>query len=116
MAKPRAIGIDLGTTNSAAAWVDESGHTAMIPNTEGDLLTPSVVLFDDTEVIVGKEARNATAVDPERVAIWVKRDMGAPIYSRPIRGPRRPSNRSFPAPGRTSARCWNPISANSGRQ
>jgi molecular chaperone DnaK len=86
MAKSRAIGIDLGTTNSAAAWVDETGHTAMIPNTEGDLLTPSVVLFDDAEVIVGKEARNATVVNPERVAIWVKRDMGAPIYNRPIRG------------------------------
>jgi molecular chaperone DnaK len=86
MAKPRAIGIDLGTTNSAAAWVDESGHTVMIPNTEGDLLTPSVVLFDDAEVIVGKEARSATVLNPDRVAVWVKRDMGAPIYNRAIRG------------------------------
>jgi molecular chaperone DnaK len=76
----------LGTTNSAAAWVDESGHSAMIPNTEGDLLTPSVVLFDDAEVIVGKEARSATVVNPDRVAVWVKRDMGAPIYNRAIRG------------------------------
>lgn len=86
MSKPKAIGIDLGTTNSCVAWVDELGHTAMIPNTEGELLTPSVVLFDDSEVVVGKEARNACIVEPGRVAIWVKRDMGAPVYSRPIRG------------------------------
>ena len=86
MTKLKAIGIDLGTTNSAVAWADASGHTTMIPNTEGELLTPSVVLFDDNEVVVGKEARTATISNPERVAVWVKRDMGAPVYSRAIRG------------------------------
>ena len=58
----------------------------MIRNIEGDLLTPSVVLFDDAEIVVGKEAKNAVAVKPDRVAQWVKRDMGSPVYSRPIRG------------------------------
>jgi len=86
MANQKAIGIDLGTTNSAAAWVDETGRTAMVTNAEGDLLTPSVVLFDEAEVVVGKEARTATTVIPDRVAEWVKRDMGAPVYNRPIRG------------------------------
>jgi molecular chaperone DnaK len=86
MSQPKAIGIDLGTTNSAVAWVDETGHSAMVRNLEGDLLTPSIVLFDDAEVVVGKEARTATVVNPDRVAIWVKRDMGAPLYNRPIRG------------------------------
>lgn len=86
MTKLKAIGIDLGTTNSAVAWADAAGHTTMIPNTEGELLTPSVVLFDDNEVVVGKEARSATISNPERVAVWVKRDMGAPVYSRAIRG------------------------------
>ena len=86
MSSPRAVGIDLGTTNSAVAWVDESGRSAMVTNAEGDLLTPSVVLFDDAEVVVGKEARRATTVHPEQVAEWVKRDMGAPVYNRPIRG------------------------------
>jgi molecular chaperone DnaK len=86
MTNHKAIGIDLGTTNSCVAWVDETGHTAMVRNAEGDLLTPSMVLFDDAEVVVGKEARNACVVEPSRVAIWVKRDMGAPVYSRPIRG------------------------------
>jgi molecular chaperone DnaK len=86
MAQLKAVGIDLGTSNSAVAWTDASGRTAMIRNIEGDLLTPSVVLFDDEEVVVGKEARNAVAVKPDRVAQWVKRDMGSPVYSRPIRG------------------------------
>jgi len=86
MTNPKAVGIDLGTTNSAIAWVDESGRSAMVRNAEGDLLTPSVVLFDDAEVVVGKEARNATTVHPEQVAEWVKRDMGSPVYGRPIRG------------------------------
>ena len=43
----KAVGIDLGTSNSAVAWMDAGGRTAMIRNIEGDLLTPSVVLFDD---------------------------------------------------------------------
>jgi molecular chaperone DnaK len=81
-----AVGIDLGTTNSAVAWVDESGRTAMLRNADGDLLTPSVVFFDDSEIIVGKEALRAAAAQPDRVAQWVKRDMGSPVYSRPIRG------------------------------
>jgi len=90
MAKLKAIGIDLGTTNSAVAWVNDAGRTEMIRNAEGDLLTPSVVLFEDTEVIVGKEAKNAATVKPDRVAQFGKRDMGAPVYSRPIRGERLP--------------------------
>ena len=90
MAHARAVGIDLGTTNSAAAYVDESGRTVMLRNGEGELITPSVVLFDDAEVIVGKEARRLSAVFPDRVAEWVKRDMGQPFYSRPIRGERLP--------------------------
>jgi molecular chaperone DnaK len=90
MAQLKAVGIDLGTSNSAAAWTDASGRSAMIRNIEGDLLTPSVVLFDDAEIVVGKEAKNAVAVKPDRVAQWVKRDMGSPVYSRPIRGEHLP--------------------------
>jgi molecular chaperone DnaK len=80
------VGIDLGTTNSAVAWVDKSGRSMIVRNAEGDLLTPSVVLFDDAEVVVGKEARTAAPVHPENVAECVKRDMGSPVYGRPIRG------------------------------
>ena len=63
MADARAVGIDLGTSNSAVAWVDESGRTAMLRNSEGDAITPSVVMFDDSEVIVGKEARRLAPLD-----------------------------------------------------
>ena len=90
MAREYPVGIDLGTTFSAAAWVDESGRTAMIHNAEGDLLTPSIVLFTDEEVTVGKEARTATGVHPDLVAEWVKRDMGRPYYTRPIHGRKLP--------------------------
>ncbi len=86
MAREKPIGIDLGTTYSAVAWVDESGRSAMLGNAEGDLLTPSVVLFGDSEVVVGKEARGAATVHPDWVAQWVKRDMGSAAYCRPIRG------------------------------
>jgi molecular chaperone DnaK len=90
MSPEHPVGIDLGTTFSAAAWVDPSGHTAMIRSAEGDLLTPSVVLFADQEVVVGKEARTATTVHPELVVEWVKRDMGLPYYTRPILGRKLP--------------------------
>jgi len=58
----------------------------MVPNGEGDILTPSAVLFGDDEVVVGKQARAAAIMHPDRVAQWVKRDMGSPAYSRPVRG------------------------------
>ena len=80
----------MGTTFSAAAWVDESGHTDIIRNAEGDLLTPSVVLFREDGVVVGKEARAATTSQPNLVVEWAKRDMGQPYYSRPICGRKFP--------------------------
>jgi molecular chaperone DnaK len=80
------VGIDLGTTHSAVAWIDAAGRTAMIPNAEGNILTPSVVLFDDAGIVVGREALRAIAASPDRVARWVKRDMGSPSYSHPIGG------------------------------
>jgi molecular chaperone DnaK len=82
----RAIGIDLGTTFSAVAWVNETGHSALVPNGDGEFLTPSVVLFEETGVVVGKEAKRVAVVYPDRVAACVKRDMGRPVYSRPIAG------------------------------
>lgn len=86
MAKTRAAGIDLGTTFCAMATVDERHRSQLVLNAEGDLLTPSVVLFADREVTVGKEARKVSVMHADRVAICVKRDMGKPVYSRPIRG------------------------------
>ncbi len=68
------------------AWVDEAGRSAMITNAEGEIITPSVVFFSESEVVVGKNARTAITSHPEMVALWVKRDMGAQYYSHPIRG------------------------------
>ncbi|MHB8901024.1 MAG: Hsp70 family protein, partial [Thermoguttaceae bacterium] len=81
-----AVGIDLGTTYSAAAWLDERGHSVMVPNSDGERLTPSVVLFGERETVVGKSARAAATVHPDQVARWVKRDMGLSVYHQPIRG------------------------------
>ena len=71
------VGIDLGTTYSVVAYLDAQGRPTSILNSNGDLLTPSVVLFDDGRVVVGKEAVAASAIEPEKVADCVKRDMGA---------------------------------------
>ncbi len=84
MAKRRAVGIDLGTTYSAVGWVNETGHSALVPNSDGEMLTPSVVLFEDHGIVVGKEAKKVAVLYPDRVASCVKRDMGKPIYARPI--------------------------------
>ncbi|HVA50834.1 MAG TPA: Hsp70 family protein [Pirellulales bacterium] len=86
MSRNRAVGIDLGTTYSAVSWLQESGKTAMIHNSEGDVLTPSVVLFEDDEIVVGKEAKKVGPLKPTRFAECVKRDMGSPVYSRAICG------------------------------
>jgi molecular chaperone DnaK len=75
-----AIGIDLGTTFSAVARLDDTGRPVTVPNAEGDLTTPSIVLFDGDDVVVGKEAAKAMATEAERVADCAKRDMGLREY------------------------------------
>jgi molecular chaperone DnaK len=80
------VGIDLGTTFSVVAYLDAQGRPCTIPNTSGDLLTPSVVLFEDGGSVVGKEAVLASALEPEKVAECVKRDMGAKVYRKKING------------------------------
>ncbi len=85
MAAPRPIGIDLGTTYSCAAYVQADGRTAMIRNSKGEILTPTAVLFEDDEIVVGKDAKKVGALKIGRYAECVKRDMGSAVYSRPIR-------------------------------
>jgi molecular chaperone DnaK len=82
--KPLAVGIDLGTTFSVLAFMDELGRTHTISNREGEKLTPSMLLFDGEEVIVGREALKAMATDPSFIAACPKRDMGAASYHRKI--------------------------------
>lgn len=72
----KIIGIDLGTTNSAAAWWDGE-EARIIPNDRGYALTPSVVAFDENgEVLVGESARNQAIVNAEKTVLGVKRQMG----------------------------------------
>ena len=84
-----AVGIDLGTTFSVVAYVDD-GVTRTIHSASGDLTTPSVVFLDDTGPLVGKEAVKAGLVEPDKVAECVKRDMGKEHYHRPVGGKQYP--------------------------
>ena len=63
-----AIGIDLGTTYSVVAYLDDTGRPVTIVNSEGDLLTPSAVLFDGDNTVVGKEAIKAVSSEADHVA------------------------------------------------
>ena len=78
MTKP--IGIDLGTTMSAMAVVDELGQPMMIHNNQGERLTPSAILFRGEETVVGRQARNSAIARPDKVVVFVKREMGNPTY------------------------------------
>jgi molecular chaperone DnaK len=81
------LGIDLGTTFSAMAYLDTHGTPTTIPNDEGDLTTPSVVLFEKSgDIIVGREARRAALSEPNSVAQNAKRYMGEPHYPTLING------------------------------
>ncbi len=73
---PKIIGIDLGTTNSVMAII-EAGKPTVIPNSEGEYLTPSVVSFTKTgDRIVGSLAKRQLAINPERTIKSIKRKMG----------------------------------------
>jgi molecular chaperone DnaK len=73
---PKAVGIDLGTTNSVVS-VLEAGEPAVIPNAEGSRTTPSVVAFSKTgEVLVGEVAKRQAITNPDRTIRSVKRQMG----------------------------------------
>ncbi len=70
------IGIDLGTTYSAIAMVDEHGKPTLILNAGGERITPSAILFEGGGVIVGSDAKRAAISDADRVVLFVKRQMG----------------------------------------
>ncbi|MCB0122883.1 MAG: molecular chaperone DnaK, partial [Caldilineaceae bacterium] len=72
----KIIGIDLGTTNSAAAFI-EAGNATIIPNAEGGRITPSVVAFTKSgERLVGVTAKRQAVVNPENTIYSIKRLMG----------------------------------------
>ena len=76
----RVYGIDLGTTYSAIAYVDEHGKAVIVPNQESERITPSVVLFDGDNIIVGNTAKESAKVEPHRVVSRIKQHMGDPNF------------------------------------
>ncbi len=86
----RAVGIDLGTTFSAVACLDDLGRPQTLINGEGDKLTPSVVFFEEPEVIVGKEALKAISTAAAQVAECAKRDLGNRMYEKVLGGRQYP--------------------------
>jgi molecular chaperone DnaK len=77
----RAVGIDLGTTNSVVA-VLEAGEPAVVPNAEGSRTTPSVVGFSKNgEILVGEVAKRQAITNPDRTVRSVKREMGSKEWS-----------------------------------
>ena len=76
----RAVGIDLGTTYSAVAYIDRFGKPLIVKNSDGLNTTPSVVYINDSCFVVGEYALQSTLSEPERVVQFVKRFMGVPDY------------------------------------
>ena len=76
----KIFGIDLGTTYSSCACVDEYGKAAVIPNAENQRVTPSVVFFDGENIVVGDVAMESSKLYPDDVVSFVKRSMGEPDF------------------------------------
>lgn len=81
--KKRVYGIDLGTTYSAISFINDDGKPEIIPNSDNERITPSVVFFEEPSeegkvgnVIVGKIAKESARTDPNRVITFVKQEMG----------------------------------------
>ncbi len=82
----KAVGIDLGTTNSVVS-VFEAGDAVVIPNSEGSRTTPSVVAFSKSgEVLVGEVAKRQAITNPDRTFRSIKRHMGKDWKSPDIDG------------------------------
>jgi molecular chaperone DnaK len=82
----RAVGIDLGTTNSVVSTL-EAGEPVVIPNAEGSRTTPSVVGFSKNgEILVGEVAKRQAITNPDRTVRSVKRHMGDKSWSIDIDG------------------------------
>jgi molecular chaperone DnaK len=79
----QVVGIDLGTTNSVVAFVDETGEAHAIAGRDGERIVPSVVWFpqdDETRVEVGELAKGQAVIDPDHVAKLFKRGMGGATF------------------------------------
>jgi molecular chaperone DnaK len=82
----KIVGIDLGTTFSAIATLDERGQAVTLPNLDGEMLTPSAVLIQDDGAVIGEAARDVALEQPGQVALLVKRWMGHPKFANAVAG------------------------------
>src|SRR6185369_10748217 len=82
----KVVGIDLGTTFSAIATLDDRGQPVTLPNRDGEMLTPSAVFLDGDMAVVGQAALDVALEQPDKVATLIKRHMGMPLFSRPVSG------------------------------
>src|SRR3954469_13083588 len=77
MAKDTIIGIDLGTTNSCAAYVDETGQVKLIPYKGGEYTIPSIFAIDDKgNELIGYEAKRQWQLNPRNTVYGAKRLVG----------------------------------------
>lgn len=78
----KVIGIDLGTTNSCMAYM-EDGKAIIIPNAEGNKTTPSIVAFtNDGKRLVGENAKRQAVTNPQNTIVSIKREMGTDYRKR----------------------------------
>lgn len=75
------IGIDLGTTFSSVAVVDQTGRPAVLKNRHDESITPSVIYFGDQGIVVGEEAKEMQALGEFDVASFFKRSIGDPNFT-----------------------------------
>lgn len=77
MTNNQIYGIDLGTTYSCIAYVDDYGKPVVVPNSDNELTTPSVIYFESKDnIVVGETAKEVAEVYPHQVVSTVKRVMG----------------------------------------
>ncbi len=79
------IGIDLGTTYSAVSYMDDTGRSKIVHNSEGSNITPSCIDFADGKAVVGEEARKSLGLS-DTIAARFKRDMGSTTTTYNIEG------------------------------
>src|SRR5712691_3670172 len=74
-------GIDLGTTESCIAYVDDTGRSVVLKSAVGEDTTPSVVYFESPEsVVVGRQAKDSAVLVPDLVVELVQRQMGQDVH------------------------------------
>ena len=76
----RTVGIDLGTTYSALAHLNDNGEPEVVNNADGRPITPSVVLLDEDKVVVGPSFERISVANPDQIVEAIKREMGNKDY------------------------------------